>query len=1135
MTFPTTIPRGHGYLQPAATTQWAPYGPNTPQLLYHVYNDFPDVFTAFSAGALDQADWQIPKALLSDYIANPDFFVTQQQGEFGIFQVDINHQSGAPFLTCLMQAGRSATTAGQPATCSNNAVTPPNAPGTPTLTPVSQVAGCAAGSMSLVINLVNIEEGGGIIRDAKNLVTETITGQSTPTATKQDNGGFAAPTGTYTLPCVSTIPSSYGISTTVYSGAVTIATSGATQPVCIGGNVCTFTFAVNYNSPSTMKPTVSSVEISRAVAHLIDKPAAVSGEPSLIGCVDVQDPTSHGLFAAGTPCGYNLASSDLSNVYNLDCSTSPTTKVNYINPNEHTWFSTTCGATGSPKPVSLYNLVSDVVKGAATCAAGTIGVTCFPSQASSPPTIGYSGTADLRAACDHFVAAGFSIVPAGATCLDVALGNVVGGVTAHLNNNGGHVIMYVRTDPDRKYYGTIIADELNFLFGTPAPTGGTVCYGTCPQITPLYFTISQVTPIVFSATTTWNLYTGKFGLGLFPDQLYTLYHSSLAGTTCGGKSFKLPPDYPVFCDPVFDTQSAAGEFPPTGTPVCPTAGSASFCGFQNAALLAAIRGMSVAYGLSVFQDVALKSWDYSNVGSGSTSSLVSVIGNGFVGGVPFTNNLRPVAGFDPCAQGPLPAGYTCSNYFASGCNPSTGCRQNVIRRSMAQTTLHINPYFATTAWEIEPMLEIYDSMLFANPNTGPANLQLIDWAISGSPSHSASFDSGTNTLTQTWHLRHDIFFHNGTPVTASDVCFSILTDRDIPSANFIQFVSSVKTCTATDSKTVVVTLSGNSPFAEIDIGGVPIVPSGIWASHCNWLNTGPNNAFDSSSESLNTLGGDCANPGFDPVATGIMVGSGQWICNFSVGVSTIPGQASCAQNANGSAGGQALGADAKILLDRNLAYMRCCGNEQAPTSNPPGQPAWSQNGIQTSSYEALSWADFNKDGKITLVDAATIAFFFNKQDPYFANPTYALPSTPRGTVDLGDEAVADFYFDHGTTSPFLGTPTGPGTATPPAMAGLDPSTDPFVLNLGGGILVYYLGTTSGAVHLSVLTGAPTTASFSASAVSGGTTIGSGAATTPDAGQIDIPFNTALTVGTSYTLTVTYAGSTAISITVDVHN
>ncbi len=1006
------IPRAHA-VSSNGNNYWSAFGPRVDNLLYTVYTDFTDMFTAFTSGQLDISDWPIQAPDLGPFSSNPDFFVTPGQGEFGIFEVDLNHQDN--FLTVAWQTAR---TTGTPSL----AITGTAACGT-----------CPAGSFQLIVNLKNLEEGGAAVLDPNNLVTATITGASTPAATKGDDAN-PAPAGTYTLPPLSSIPASYIISTTIYSGSVTLFTSGTTAPVCATGNTCTATFNINYNSAgsaglNTKKPSVAGIEIFRAISHLVDKPSFLTGPyltpPGglpLADCVDVQAPAAqHLLLGIGAgACNHN--SSPSAAAIAADCAS-------------HTWLSP-CSL------VSLYNLSPDSIKGGASCATNSLGsqiptAICFPSQSTlASSTIGYSGPNDLRAACDHFVAAGFTIVPAGATCADVAAGNVVGGVTAHLSNNGSQIIMYIRTHKPRRAYGTIIADELNFLFGTPAntpagtPGGGTVLYGGPPSFaastTPVYFTISQIASIVFSVAVVadWNLYTGGFFLGSTPDHLFALYHSQFASNLCGdGGSTTFPNNYPIFCDPVFDTQVNAGENVPGIT----------FPGFQAAAVLGATRGATIAVYSGVNRFVGLNAWNLQTTGTGTGSSLTSVQGHGFEAAAGFwpTLNMRPVPGYVP----------TNSLYYASGCNPSTGCEQNTIRRGTSQSTLHMSPFTADTVWEFEFLAEIYDSMLAVDPNsaglcqTQPGGTaHCLDW---GTTSHSFSFDPATNHVTQTWNLRSDIFFHDGVPVTAHDVCFSLLAYRDSLSTSFAS-VANLVSCTTVGSKIVQTVLTGNSPFNELNIGGLLIVPEHVWASICGGLVAGTDSCVTPSG---------LTNLAFDPVAAGDMVGSGAWVCNPSVGVSTIAGQASCTQNANGSAGGQALGAGGRILLKRNLGYTRCCANIQTP-----------ENGLVTTNLQALEWADANKDGKVTILDIALAATKFGSADPYFAHPLYS--STPSaGTVDIGDIATIAFFFDHGVSAPFLGTPTGPLTATTPAgITQFDPRTDPYdeEFALPGGVTVYSL-------------------------------------------------------------------------------
>jgi ABC-type transport system substrate-binding protein len=1116
MVLPSTMPRAHA-VSSNGNNYWSAYGPRVESLLYKVYADFTSMFTDFQAGGVDITDWPIQAGDLSTFVNNPDFFVSPKVGDFGIFQVDMNHQD--PFLTVGWQVAR--TTNGPGATpgttgtplfstgtpsltltnacsmpCLGLALTSdphirfvdsppaaaPNAPGTwaagkavvydvdsdgifdapgTASDIVISGSGIATGTnlsvdpkikytddyptngiwnpgeaaaydvnnnnildsgeaviagpsnhFDLAIHLKNIEEGGGLIKDANNLLTVAILGQSTPTATKSDDGN-PSPSGTYSGTWgigLSSIPPAYNVTTTIYSGSAAFSTSGTTQPLCLVGQQCTFDLNVNYNSPSAQKPSVAGVEIARALAHLVDKPSFLTGPAltppggtPLADCNDVQAPPSQNLMSSIGAGACNKSSSPDAATIQADCV-------------EHADLFGTSGQIGGTtcSPVSLYNLKADNIAGAASCAPGTVGLSCFPSQSASPPPVGYSGLLDLAAACESFVNAGFTIVGAvglglGQQCTNVAQG------TGHLNNNAGTVVMYIRTDAPRQAYGTILADSINYLFGTPAPTGGTVNYGV--NTSPSYWTIGQISSIVFSVqpVADWNLYTGGFTLSSTPDHLYALYHSQFASSQCGGAQSKFPNNYPLWCDPEFDTQANAGEF----------VAGATLPGFQQAAILGATRGATVPIYSGENQFAALNAWNWQTAGTGTSSSLVTVKGHGFEASSGFTLNMRPVPGYVP----------SNSLYYASGCNPSTGCKQNLIRRSMAQTTTHMSPYTATTAWEFEPLIQIYDSMLAVDPNTGGlcqtqpgGTAHCIDWMTN---SHSTSFDSTTGLSTQTWNLRNDIYFHDGVAVTAHDVCFSILSYKAAPSANFLASVSNVLSCTAITSRVVQVVLKGQSPFNELNIGGVFILPEHVWALLCGGLTAGTDACVTPANLASTTL---------DPVAAGDMVGSGPWICNTSVGVSTISGQASCSQNASGSAGGQAVGAGGRVLLNRNTAYMRCCDNVQTP-----------KNGISTTNLQALEWADANKDGKVTIIDIAAAASHFGSYNSYFASPLYGAnafdPTKPNGglTVDIGDIATIGAYFDDGLTAPFLGTPNGYLSATPPGLNQLDPVIDPYDL------------------------------------------------------------------------------------------
>lgn len=1214
-TLPATLPRAHAVLSNNSNF-WSAYGPRVDNLLYKVYSDFSGMFSDFVSGQVDITDWPIQPGDLSTYLTNPDFFVTQKVGDFGIFHLDINHQDS--FLTVPWQVARGTAggttpqTTGSPAfppgtstltitsSCtmpctgfilgsdpivkfisSPQAATPNspgtwvpgdaviydvdgdgiyNAPGTPIDTVVTG-RGIAAGTnlsidpkiryvddfptegiwnageavvydadnngvydssdtiiagpsghLNLAVHLKNLEEGNALLRDVNNLVTATIVGQSVPVSTKADDGD-PSPSGFYSGPFgigLSSIVGSYNISTTIYAGSTLLFTSGTTSPVCVAGQLCTTDLTVNYNSPSTAKPSVSGLEMARALSYFIDKPNFLlgpyitpSGGTPLAICDDVQVPPDQNLMTSVGigACGH--ASSVDQTSLNTDC-----IELATLDPSG--WGS---GGSLLPcSPVSLYHLHSDAITGSSSCVTGTVGISCFPSQNPSPagvgPIVGYAGLVDLRAACDHFVAAGFGITGTGGCAGVVGCGTAACTTsvaqTAHLTNpvaggcnastGVGCIIMYIRTHPPRTAFGQIFADELNFLFGTTG--GGTVCYGGPPafvcSLTPVYFTISQINSIVFSVgngsvsqVADWNLYTGGFFLSSTPDHLYSLYHSSFAGSLCGGKANSLPNNYPLYCDPIYDTQANAGE----------NVIGFTLQTFMQAAILGATRGATVPVYSGLNQFAALNAWNWQQTRPGTSSSLVSVKGHGFESAAGFWSslNMRPVPAYVP--SNPL--------YYASGCNPSTGCQQNTIRRGMSQTTLQMTPYTFTTVWESEPLSQIYDSLLEVDPNSGGlcqsqpgGTAHCIDWMT---VRHSSSFDSTTGLTTQQWALRSDLRFHDGQTVTAHDVCFSILSDRDAPSANFLPNVASVVSCT-TSGNTALVVLEGQSPFAELNIGSIFIVPEHVWGPVCGYSAITDLCAPGTCSSTTPTAA--ClASVSTDFVSLGYMVGSGPWTCNPSVGISTIGGQASCTQNANGSPAGQAVGTGGRILLKRNLAYMRCCDNIQA-----------AENGLATTSLQAFEWADYNKIGKVTLLDVLSATSHWeqgcSQSTPtacYFANPLYSagltFPTCPTAPcVDIGVIGTIASYFDLGLTSPYLGTPNGYLSSISPGLNQLDPSTDPYDLSV---------------------TIAGTTTSAWAYAFGGVSKWGQGTSgTVPVSGlMLDLQANTVIPAGAAYTATI----------------
>jgi len=638
---------------------------------------------------------------------------------------------------------------------------------------------------------------------------------------------------------------------------------------------------------------------------------------------------------------------------------------------------------------------------------------------------GYSGHDDLRAACDNFVSMGLTLSPSTATCLDVANAadlTTDPGTYAHIVPNG-QIKTYVRVNFGRQQFGQAIADTLNFLFGTPqnratqAGFQGTVCYDAravpCTQFTPKYYTFSQVTPIVFEDTSVsggspsaWQFYTEGQGFDPTPDQYFINSHSINTGAICAGTPALKPNNYHFFCEPEMDTNANAGEFAPT---------SALSTAFFQRAIGNELKWASHIPGFA-FVDTYVENngWNFQQCTTqcaATQSSLVNTVGFGTQAGAPFFTlmNARQVPG-----------------YVAS--SPANQPTPGVIRRGWSQDSSNLSPFTFNSVWEADFLAQVFDTMLNADPNTGGAASQFIDW---GTTSHSASFNPtevgcnsingcATGVTTQIWHLRNDWKFSDGNDVKATDVAYTIIANRDVPSSLLQTYVLNVVSATGLDCsaggpcKTLQVKLQGQSSLFEFNIGATQLViEKSLWAPFCG---------------DPVVAGGVCASPTFDPMypsanSPGIEVGPGPWSCIAPIsgtGVSAGHVGGPCAETAAGILTGGASNRDGRILLSANTFMARCC---------PTGSTATS------SSLYKLSYADHNNDGIVNILDLADVASHFGTADPYWVNSNIATGTTV-GAVDLATVAI---YFGHGLTTPY----------SPSTLFQVDPQIDPFFCQNSG--------------------------------------------------------------------------------------
>ena len=939
-------------IQCAAPT-WSPYGPREKNLTITVYSDLTSEFNAYLNGKIDIPDSGL-FASQQNVCNNSDVFCTSPQTAYSLFDLEINHNFS--FLGAAFQADRQTT--------------PPSL-----VLPASvTTSSCSTGFGQLTIKLENQEVGNAAILDSLNRLTISSQPVGTFSNTVADSGG-SQPTGTYIFPCI--VAGTYKITSSEYDVTAPCSTTAPTSCINIGnGQSVATTLLANWNSLSTKQPTIAGLFIPRAIAHLIDRPSFVNSAPLGGGSAVYDDEWSSP--AQKLPNSFSLTS---------ECS-------------DHPWFSP-CN------PVSAYNFVSDNIGG------GSLWWT--QPGVGAGATAGYSGVSDLRAACDDFVKAGFTVT--GGTnstdCGDVALaslGTTAPSAYAHLSNNGKQIFLFMRSDPARKAFGQIIADSINFLFGTP--NDGQTIPNQTPPCTVLYdinscitrpssfTTILQCVFHIFTGTMgspcNFNLYTSGFNLDIVPDGLYQFFHSSSASAVCGGTGSL---NFVFYCDPEFDTYSSAGEFSST------SAQAYSF--FSKAAAEGILNGMTVPIYTPVSVYTALNGWNTQVCSSCGPlqSSLVPVLGNGFSAGNLYWSslNMRQVPGYVPANAA----------YQPGGGNP------NLIRRGFSEDLANLSPFQAVTTHELEIVSLIYDTLLQTNPMTLGTDGQYMDWQTQ---THSAVFDPNevscntingcvTGTTTTTWRLRSDLFFQDGTRLTANDVVYTILAYRDVSSAIFFQDVSSVSGATALSSTLVQIKLQGNAFNGVTNLGMIPIIPAHIWEPICGPIVNGAIPSGPTSS---------CADPTFDPMAQGIMIGDGPWACVTPAGFPnaghvggscTVTFNFPVCQPHLSCLSGQVLSLGDQMLLTRFENYARCC----------PDSPS--------SSLYKFSWADKLNTGIVNIRDLADIALRWKQSDPYWVNANISSGTT----VNIGDLSIVAFYFGTGIT----------GTIPWQQMTGIDPQIDPF--------------------------------------------------------------------------------------------
>ncbi len=130
-----------------------------------------------------------------------------------------------------------------------------------------------------------------------------------------------------------------------------------------------------------------------------------------------------------------------------------------------------------------------------------------------------------------------------------------------------------------------------------------------------------------------------------------------------------------------------------------------------------------------------------------------------------------------------------------------------------------NPFNGIEAESYEAWALMYDYMISWSPK---------DMSPQPDGGLATSWDTSTDGLTWTFHIRTGVKWNDGVPLTAGDIAYTYnrILDGGPESASWGSYLTSVTSITAPDDTTVVLKLS--KPNAVLPLLPMPIIPAHIW-------------------------------------------------------------------------------------------------------------------------------------------------------------------------------------------------------------------------------------------------------------------------------------------------------------------
>jgi ABC-type transport system substrate-binding protein len=494
------------------------------------------------------------------------------------------------------------------------------------------------------------------------------------------------------------------------------------------------------------------------------------------------------------------------------------------------------------------------------CTVGAPGGTAYHLSAAAGVNFPWQpalGSNDFCAAAQHFVNAGVASGFAPSTC-------VLTGISA---NAALHTVnFFVRSDdPARLDLGQSMSQEICALFT------GTFSTQCSPYLTEHEAPITAFTGFQTSQTSVkkdWWIYTaGYIAVYPFDQTLYLTYHSIFVSgissiiapsglCSSGSVPSSSAPDYMYICNPGYDILAAQMEFAPClSAPGDPALG-------QSAPTFATCPGSTSLTAISAGYKAEDK--------FGQNALTIPVFSTSDQYG--YLHNWQRVINDDGLGS---PNIFTWLNSYSP--NPTI---PGTIRQGFKQSTSSLSPYLASTAWDFYIMNNIFDTLTVQNPLS---HGQLIDWTTVSSkqlPNSLLTYTPPTGTVsTFRFTLRSDIYWQDGQKMTSWDAKFSYLT---LKSSGAFQCgpCSTITGVTVLSSAQFDINLNAVGPFTKQSLTSITLFPGHLWSvcAGAIWNNYATSGNVPDSCISTDPAKLAAA---FDPLAAGILIGSGPWQCGSS--------------------------------------------------------------------------------------------------------------------------------------------------------------------------------------------------------------------------------------------------------------